>query len=444
MMGCNKKKAFLDEKPSTDVFIPKTITDLQAILDNDLYLNEIPELGTLSGDEYYMMPDFWETLGAKEQNSYIWASDIFEGQGKVADWNLPYKQVFYANVVLEEIGKGNVINASRQELDNVQGAALFVRSFAFYNIAQHFAGIYDDASLGTRPGIPLRLLPEIDEKTTRATLKETYDQIINDLKKAIRLLPDSLPYLNRNRPSKPAAYAALARICLGMRSYANANLYADSCLKYYSKIIDYNSINQSSFLPFTPLNNETIYQARLLTASRVVHGVKSPGCIIDSTLYRSYEPNDLRKPIYFIINADNLPNIKGGYTGSILTFGGLAVDEVMLIRAECLAREKNTEAAMSLLNTLLENRFVKDTYVPRQAGSSEEALQLILEERKRELVFRGVRWTDLRRLNKEGRNITLTRKLNGKTYNLAPNDIKYILPIPPDVISLSGIEQNIR
>ncbi len=71
-------------------YTPKTITDLQALLDNDIYLNEMPEIGTLSGDEYYLMNGFWETLPAKERNCYVWATDIFEGQGKVQDWNLTF------------------------------------------------------------------------------------------------------------------------------------------------------------------------------------------------------------------------------------------------------------------------------------------------------------------------------------------------------------------
>ncbi len=56
----------------------------------------------------------------------------------------------------------------------------------------------------------------------------------------------------------------------------NAGKAADSCLKYYHRIIDYNSINQNAFLPFSPLNDETIYQARLPSNSKVVVGVSTP------------------------------------------------------------------------------------------------------------------------------------------------------------------------
>lgn len=51
---------------------------------------------------------------------------------------------------------------------------------------------------------------------------------------------------------------------------------------------------------------------------------------------------------------------------------------------------------------------------------------------------------DIKRLNKEGANITLTRTLNNSVYELLPNDLRSALPIPEDIISLSGMEQNRR
>jgi hypothetical protein len=288
------------------------------------------------------------------------------------------------------------------------------------------------------------LIPEINQPSKRSTLKETYDQIIRDLTDASRLLDDPLSVQYRNRPGKAAAFAALARVYLSMRSYEKANAAADSSLKYYDRLIDYNSIDPAHFLPFKPQNDETLCQARLLSSSLVVVGISTPGCIIDSLLYRSYEPNDLRKKIYFRLNNDGLPNIKGGYTGTIFTFSGLAVDEVMLIRAECLARANKVQEAMNVLNTLLRKRWATGTYVDKVAVSRDAALRIILDERKKELVFRGTRWTDLKRLNREGANIKLTRKIKGTVFTLPPSDPKYILPIPPDVISLGGIQQNQR
>ena len=78
------------------------------------------------------------------------------------------------------------------------------------------------------------------------------------------------------------------------------------------------------------------------------------------------------------------------------------------------------------------------------AATEQEALTKILTERRKELPFRGLRWMDIKRLNKEGANIILVRNMNGQTYTLQPNHIRYALPIPESVIALSGMQQNPR
>ena len=128
----------------------------------------------------------------------------------------------------------------------------------------------------------------------------------------------------------------------------------------------------------------------------------------------------------------------------ICRFSGLATDELFLIKAECLARAGNASGALSTLNDLLRARYAQGTFVDLHADDPQQALRLVLQERRKELVFRGIRWSDLRRLNKEGAGIVLTRLLNGKTYTLPANSNKYTLPIPPDEIALNGIEQNPR
>jgi hypothetical protein len=165
---------------------------------------------------------------------------------------------------------------------------------------------------------------------------------------------------------------------------------------------------------------------------------------IDSSLYQSYSTNDLRKQLYFKNNNNGSYAFKGSYDGTSLLFSGVAVDEVYLIRAECLARTGNTTAALNDLNTVLEKRWKKGTFIPFTASTPGEALTLILTERRKELLFRGLRWSDIKRLNKEGASITLKRILNGQSFTLQPNDPRYALPIPEDIIELTGMPQNAR
>lgn len=78
------------------------------------------------------------------------------------------------------------------------------------------------------------------------------------------------------------------------------------------------------------------------------------------------------------------------------------------------------------------------------ANSHAEALNIILKERRKELLIRGLRWSDLKRYNRGGANITLTRTVNGQTYTLSPNDLRYAVAIPEDIITLTGMPQNPR
>ncbi|MBN8786906.1 MAG: RagB/SusD family nutrient uptake outer membrane protein, partial [Terrimonas sp.] len=130
--------------------------------------------------------------------------------------------------------------------------------------------------------------------------------------------------------------------------------------------------------------------------------------------------------------------------GTVEGFTGLATDEVYLINAECLVRKKQIDLALEQLNKLMENRFIAGTFEPLETGNADLLLEKILIERRKELCFRGIRWQDVRRLNKEGAEIVLRRELNGVEYTLEANSIKYVLPIPPAEIQYSGILQNER
>jgi starch-binding outer membrane protein, SusD/RagB family len=439
ILSCNKKE-FLDERPRSDLFVPTTLEDFQALLDNDAALNLTPVLGELSADNYYLLQSLWQNLGTKEQNAYIWAPDIFKGEGNVSDWNAPYEQVLYANVVLDGLKKKVPRTpANGQQWDNIKGAALFIRAYAFYNLAQVFALPYNAATANEVLGIPLKLTPNVDESIKRSTLEQTYSQILNDLLESKTLLPDSVSG-NRNRPNKPAALAQLARVYLSMRRYDLAGTYADSSLQLCKALIDYNT-RDASPRPFDRTNAETMYQSKFVETN-VLKGVSGYGAV-DSTLYNSYAVNDLRRTLFFFVSPGRI-NFKGSYTGLIQAFTGLATDETYLIRAECRARAENITGAMADLNTLLVQRWKTGTFIPFTAATREQALNRILLERRKEMPCRGVRWTDIRRLNLENANIKPKRFLNNQDYDLPVNSGLYALPIPPDAEVIGNYEQNIR
>jgi len=225
-----------------------------------------------------------------------------------------------------------------------------------------------------------------------------------------------------------------------MQAYDKAGLYADSCLQLRNILTDFNNLNPTANYPIAKFSTEVIEDSQLITEAPI----NNTRARIDTSLYGSYAPNDLRKSIFFRASTNSSHVFKGSYEGAVTLFAGIATDEMYLIRAECFARAGNTTAAMADLNTLLLKRFLAGSFIPYSASGSNDALTQILAERRKELLMRGLRWLDLKRLNREGANITVTRNVNGQSFMLTPNDLRYALPIPDDIIQLTGMQQNPR
>jgi hypothetical protein len=123
----------------------------------------------------------------------------------------------------------------------------------------------------------------------------------------------------------------------------------------------------------------------------------------------------------------------------------LSTGELYLILAETEIRLGRIAEGLGYLNELLEKRYKAGEFQPWSGLDDSEALNLVLEERRKELAFRGLRWYDLRRLNQEPALAkTLYRTVNGIEYSLVPNSPRYVFPIPQDELELNGLEPNIR
>jgi hypothetical protein len=435
------KKDWLDGKPNKSLVIPTTVADYQALLDNTDEINQNqPSLSMVGDGDYYVTDTRYNSLSQTERSAYIWAptSSNFYSAATVDDWTDPYQRILIENVVLDGVQKLQNVPGSQVTFNNVMGSALFYRSFDFYNVAQIFCKQYLSSSASSDLGLPLRTSSNINITLNRSSVQQTYDQIINDLLKAVPLLP--VTPLFPTRPSKPAVFGLLARVYLSQANYPKALLYADSCLQLENTLIDFNQLTPTASHPVPHFNKEVIFSTTLITYLSYL----SSRLIVDSTLYKSYNLNDLRRSVYFGSSAGNI-TFKGSYDGSSVFFGGFATDEMYLIRAECNARAGNTTAALNDLNALLKNRWVTGSYVNMTAISADAALSLILTERRKELCFRALRWTDLRRLNLETRfQTTLTRTVNGQNYTLSPNSSRYVLPLDNNELQIGGLQQNPR
>ncbi len=432
------KKDWLNAKADKNQAVASTLKDFQALLDyaHDFMNYFEPGIQEVASDGHYIPEAAWQGAANQDMNAYTWSHNHL--YTFVDDWKATYSKIFTCNLILEGLEKMQPDNSTDQQIrDNIKGQALFHRAYIFFDVAQVFAPPYDSSSAAADLSIPLRLSSDITLPSVRSTVEQTYSRILNDLKETVNLLPIKALYLTR--PSQPAVYASLARAYLSMRNYDSASVYADKCLQLYNSLLDYNTVDSTAG-SIGVLNKEVLFHMLFETN---YSGFISYNCLIDSSLFSLYAANDLRRSLFFLINSDSTISFQGNYNNTPDLFCGLATDEVYLIRAECFARKGNAIAAMNDLNTLLQNRWRTGTFVPFTASNADDALMQILTERRKELVLRGIRWQDLRRLNKEDRfKITITRTIAGNTYSIEPNSYKYTFPIPDDVIQLSGMKQN--
>jgi hypothetical protein len=430
---------FLEERPNAAILVPETAEDLRTLLNNSgQVFNLTPGLGEVSAGEYYTTDAALNSFtSVVERNSYQWAYDIFEGQSST-DWNRPFTQIFYANVVLDQAEKIKE-TISKNDYESLVGTALFHRAFALFHLVQVFAPPYDRSSAGSALGLPIRLTPEIEQPVTRPSLQENFDRMIEDLDKAKGLLSETS--VAKSFPTKFAAHALLSKIYLVLGDYGKSLEHGKAVLQGNFDLMDYNTINPVPLRPFSNFNIEMVFYAVLPTYGIVTNA----NIFIDKDLISSYKESDLRKDLFFRPRPGNHFGFRGSYTGNAFHFSGLALDEVYLTNAECETRLGFYAEARKTMEFLLQKRHITGTDLGLETIEDSQFLKFILSERRKQLIFRAVRWSDLKRLNQEDEfKTTLRRTVNGVELTLEPESLKYTFPIPPVEISLSGIQQNPR
>lgn len=449
--SCKKQDEFLDAKSQEGDIVPTTLKDFQAVLDNTAQMNTSYITVGLSGtDNYYVSDANYAGMLYYEKNSYLWLKDIFDevnGDGGYVQSHLAIRN---SNIVLEGLDKVSLTTDNATEYNTVKGHALFVRSMMFYNLVNTYARQYNRSTASSDPGIPLRTFSDINIVVGRSSVQAVYNQMIGDLK----IATVALPVVNSTfttRPSKPAAYALLAKVYLQSEDYENAKKCCDSVLKYKSQLLPFtdNSISTSvsyRFPSFSKGNREILFYAEGQPGYSVSPATSLNLCYVDTLLYNSYHDSDLRKTYFYNYQGPKFAKFQGAYTGNRFSFCGLALNEVYFMRAECRVRLNDVAGGLEDMNTILQNRYRANSYVNYATTNSDTALAKILLERRKEFPFTGqIRWEDLKRLNNDSRFAkTLTRVYANQTYTIQPGSARYVFPFTRKIIDMEGLEQNER
>ncbi|MDE7074533.1 MAG: RagB/SusD family nutrient uptake outer membrane protein, partial [Odoribacter sp.] len=311
-----------------------------------------------------------------------------------------------------------------------------------------------------------------DKDYTTNTVKEVYDQVVEDLDLAEECLsvqetPKNHPY----RADITALYLLKSRVYLYMQNWKSAYEYAKKALEKKDGLLDLNALANNSGDVLTKSSVETIFSMGGHLLSTSIYNQRYyrygalrnlPAYLISDDLVTAFEEgeNDLRTQ-YYIVKEDS---IGGGYEytnyapgwvfAKVIGWKNLGYKEVsdnFLFRtaeaylngAEAAVLDGQEGEARALLQKLRDNRLVDSRPV---SESGEELANLIREERQRELCLEGHRWFDLRRyMVREKFPYTKTivhhyTKFNYETpeysqkYVLEPNDPAYTLALPKEVL----------
>lgn len=444
---------YLDIQPKGEL-IPKTATDYEGMLNYAQLLKASASYPIYMTDDAYV-PDVAEndyavgmnTLDSPTKNVYTFQSNIFGDSEDDELWFDSYNRIYYYNVIIQNIM--GATEATEAKKRSIKAEALVGRAFEYLNLVNAYGRHYDASTASADPGVPLILDEDITQKNlTRASVQAVYDRVLADLQEAEPDLPAKATP-NAYRASKAMGLGMLARTYLYMGDYKAALDYANKSLETNSALLDlkqhsvvnaYAAIGRTD-VPSGADNVENIY----IRMAPYVFGVS--GSVYGSDdLLALYGDNDKRLQLYFTdMLYGVLPLSRKIWTPYLQTNLAMTTSEMYLIAAECEARVGSASRAMQLLNTLRDNRIENNTQLT--AANGDEALQQVLDERRREFTMLGlVRLIDLKRLNKEPRFAkTVTHVVEGKTLTLQPNDSKYVLPIPLRVIRFNpDMPQNER
>lgn len=446
-------KKFLDVNPSTTSINPSKIKDFMEILNGDsLAIGDYFLLDLMSDD--IRVGDAIRNQENVYSRSYSWNKQIWNAGDTDIIYSNAYSRILQMNVILSKIDNAptnDTLNTIANR-ENVISQALINRAWYYLQLSNIYGPAYNKSSINTDLTVPLVLIPDASSKPARATVATMYSQITSDLLRAVEN-----PYLGAQgtdiiHPGKASGFALLARTYLYEAKYDSALAYADSSLALVSTLKNYNDSYKQPTQLYDLKSNPEILLAR---------------ASIDYAYYRQYGQTFNASP--------GLNSLLGSYdlrfnnfTFSRYTFTysynssaatspntlfmdmSVSVPEVLLTKAECLARSGDAQTAGALLDELRQNRITSYGLTPR-TYTTDNILGYVLDERRRELYYHGgMRLFDLKRYNLDA-NLQQTLYRLDDSYpqdtvaTLVPNSPLYLMPFADNIISNNtNIVQNPR
>lgn len=423
MLSC---EGFLEEKPQKSLLVPESIEEIRALLDNYNFLMLTPLISWMMSDEWNTSDVDFETFPTWQQNSYRWQTEIFDPQERSSDYQTLHGQMFVANTALDLIGK--LDNPNSPEANVLKGEALVIRARVLFDLALLYLPV-PQSQLAAQMKIPVTLTGNINSPLKAIGISDLLTLAKNDLELAFTLLPNRSSF--RTRPDKRVAKGFLARIYLYEQNWEKALESANFVILSGDRLLDFSRLNPSSSYPFSLFNEETVYYQQMQATALTIR----PSTEISRSLYASYLPNDRRRTLFFRLNPAQGALFKGSFSAGFQLFTGIGLSEMYLVSAEASIRSGLIAEGLQRLNELGITRY--SNFQAWTGLNQEKSLELVMEERRKELVFRTLRWMDMKRIEALTPSFRTVRKIKGQDYVLE-NEEQFVLKIPPYEIELEG------
>jgi len=391
--------------------------------------------------EFYMaemMSDNTKTKSSEGEAASFECYKIAPTNGIVTDYyRSMYDNIFRANTVLANL------EAADGKRAQFEGEAKFVRAFSNFNLVR----IFGDIPLIDGIIDPL----DTDKQFTRVSTSQVYDLIVSDLNTAV----SNLGTASKNRASKAAAQALLAKVHLNIGNYTEARSLCEAvvgsgfALEPNFKDVFFNEGNDEVIYAIgyqgDDGNNSQNFSAEWLNAVGRTTGVNyvtdEAKAALDAlggnrTTY-SYRRDALQPEFNQVVKyiPDGDDNLGISATSVDPTAAGndwivLRYADVLLMHVEAIMAGGASTADGAALASF---QAVRD-----RAGLTTPVTQIskqdLLDERRVELAFENQRFFDLKRF---GAAIdVLTEYSNNNGYGFSPSDL--LLPIPQREINLSN------
>jgi len=444
--SCIDPDEFLDVKP-TGTLIPQTVEDFDKLM-------EAPATSyTTWYNMTYMDPDTW--MPGKNYNDlwrnnwkrqYEWAEQQYTAEEDDSDWVNRFTMIHVYNLVINEVDAAPLGKRTEADRKRIKGEAYAQRALDFYLLVNEYA-VHISSSTKDEPGIPMPLKVDLTAQLPKSTVGEVYAQILKDLDQAEILLEDAPVYNEKAnfRPGKAAMKALHALVNLSAGNFEAAKKFSNEALDLYDFVYDFTTINNKT--PGDAWSGLDMFDFDYSTDAKSVLWNRyhrwtyyDPAQLYHPDLAALFDQTNDQRFVLFSSNHtyygdDVSPNFAyARYYAE--TQAGITVPNLILVNAEAKARTGDGPGAIAALNKLLVKRI--KNFTPLVYVDDATTLQIVKNERRKELMATGNNLIDLKRYHAYGESIpTFTREIDGQTYTLEPGSPKYIVPISPKIKSFN-------